>query len=68
MKDDRITVFLHWNDMTKTCYNRYKNGLNCDGCPNSIACSKQPWNKNPYGIKNIKYAMLQTLANVGEPK
>ena len=69
-KKDEISMFMHWTDLTKTCYYRYQQKLGCEGCPNNnkYICLKKPWNKNPYRIKNIKYAMLRTLANIGEPK
>lgn len=63
--DKNITMFTHWNSVTRLCYER---NMICDGCPNLSFCNIQPWNKNPYGIKNIKYATIQTLKNIGEPK
>ena len=67
--DKNITMFIHWNAVTRLCYDRHVvQNLTCDGCPNLSFCNIQPWNKNPYGIKNIKYAMIQTLKNIGEPK
>ena len=62
-------MFWKWTDLTKTCYKRYEQKLGCEGCPNNTdyVCKKPAWNKNPYGIRNIKYAMLRTLANIGEP-
>ena len=61
--------FEHWTDLTKTCYKRYKDGLSCSGCPNDTEnlCKRRPWNVNPYGIRNVRYAMIQTLKNIGEP-
>lgn len=59
--------FLKWTNLTKTCY---KYNMTCEGCPNDteFVCRKIPWNKNPYGMKNIKYATLMTLKNIGKPK
>lgn len=58
-------MYIHWNNLTKTCY---KQNMICENCPNKLICSIKPWNINPYNIKNIKYAVLKTLENVGEPK
>ncbi len=58
------SMFLHWTPITRTCYKR---GMICEGCPNLEVCSIQPWNKNPVGIKNIKYAVMRILKNIGEP-
>lgn len=68
MKEEK-QMFKTWTNLTRTCYARYKEGLGCEGCPNNtnIICNREPWNKNPYGMKNIKYAMLRTLSNIGEP-
>lgn len=66
--DKNITMFTHWNSVTRLCYDRHDKGLTCTDCPNYDFCNIRPWNVNPYGIKNIKYAMLQTLKNIGEPK
>jgi hypothetical protein len=67
--DKNITMFIHWNSVTRLCYERQvEQGLTCDGCPNLSFCNTEPWNINPYGIKNMKYAMIQTLKNIGEPK
>lgn len=59
------SVYRHWTNLTRTCY---KQKMNCTDCQNRIICSIEPWNLNPYGIKNIKYAVIRTLANIGEPK
>lgn len=61
--------FEHWNELTKTCYNRHQEGLSCLGCPNDTEnlCRRKVWNQNPYKMRNIKYAMIQTLKNIGEP-
>ena len=58
------TMFLHWNTTTKTCY---KHNMVCEGCPNKTMCEMQPWNENPLKIKNVKYATMRTLMNIGEP-
>lgn len=60
------SVYYHWTPITKFCYLR---GMKCEGCPNDneYICKKEPWNKNPYGIRNIKYAVIRTLRNIGEP-
>lgn len=41
----------------------------CKGCPNNWACNmSNSWN-NPYGIrKQVKFAVLATMANIGIPK
>ena len=62
---DKEHMFKHWNSLTKTCY---KQGMICDGCPNKYLCDIEPWNRNPYRMKNIKYAVLRTLRNIGEPE
>lgn len=61
--------FEHWTDLTKTCYKRYIEGLACKGCPNDteILCRRTPWNVNPYKMRNIRYAMIMTLKNIGKP-
>lgn len=59
------SVYFHWTPITKLCYSRQ---MNCEGCPNDYVCSLPVWNKNPYGIRNIKYAVMRTIANIGEPK
>jgi hypothetical protein len=65
-----MNSFEHWTDLTKMCYKRYQDGLSCSGCPNDTEnlCRRRPWNVNPYGIRNVRYAMIQTLKNIGEPK
>ena len=41
----------------------------CNECPyDKTLCSMHEWNTNPYGIRNIKYAVLRTLSSIGEPK
>lgn len=67
MKDEnnKITMFRHWNALTISCYKR---NMICEGCPNKKVCEIEPWNKNPLGIKNIKYAVIRTLQNIGEPE
>lgn len=65
MSDKEKKMFEHWNSVTKLCYQR---NMICTDCPNLDFCNTQPWNKNPYGIKNIKYATIMTLKNIGEPK
>ncbi len=59
--------FIRWTNLTKTCY---KHNMICDNCPNNTEylCKRKVWNKNPYHMKNIKYATLMTLKNIGEPK
>lgn len=59
--------FHKWNDLTRTCY---KHNMICENCPNNteFLCKKKPWNKNPYGMKNIKYATIMTLKYIGKPK
>ena len=59
------TMFMHWNPTTRLCYNRK---MVCEGCPNKEICDMQPWNRNPLKIKNIKYAVMRTLQNIGEPE
>lgn len=63
---DKKNMFQHWTDITRTCYDR---NMVCDGCPNNteFVCKKKAWNENPYGIKNIKYATIMTLKNIGKP-
>lgn len=63
---DVQTMFMHWTPITRECYKRK---MVCEGCPNNNerVCNKRPWNKNPLGIKNIKYAVMRTLQNIGEP-
>ena len=65
--DEHQTMFSHWTKITKTCY---EHNMICEGCPNNtnFLCKKEPWVRNPYGIKNIKYAVIRTLNNIGEPK
>lgn len=58
------TMFLHWTPITRTCYKR---GMICEGCPEKFLCDIRPWNLNPLGIKNIKYAVMRILMNIGEP-
>lgn len=58
-------MYQHWNNLTKTCY---ENNMVCTDCINKEVCSIEAWNKNPYGIKNIKYAVIRTLAEIGEPE
>lgn len=42
--------------------------MKCSSCQNEWACNmSKDWN-NPYGIKQIKFAVLATYANVGKPK
>lgn len=42
--------------------------MKCSSCQNEWACDVyKDWN-NPYGIKQIKFAVLMTYANVGKPK
>lgn len=62
--NDKERMFKHWNPSTKLCYSRK---MICQNCPNLEFCNNPPWNKNPYGIKNIKYATMQTLKNIGVP-
>lgn len=57
-------MFYHWTELAKDCYER---GMNCEGCPNDYVCSIPSWNRNPYRMRNIKYAVIQLLKNVGEP-
>lgn len=61
-------TFNHWNPSTKLCYKQHEQGKSCNGCPNFNFCMIKPWNDNPYKIKNIKYAMLMTLKNIGKPE
>lgn len=67
-KKDNQKMFQHWNPSTKLCYKQHEEGLTCETCPNLKFCETKPWNKNPYGMRNIKYAMIQTLKNIGKPE
>ena len=64
-----MNSFEHWTNLTKICYDRYLNNLGCEGCVNNTEnlCKRKPWNVNPYNIRNIKYAMIMTLRNIGAP-
>lgn len=59
--------FQHWTPITLECYKR---NMVCEGCPNNTdyLCNKPVWNNNPYRIKNIKYAVMRIIANIGEPE
>ena len=65
--NDKKRMFQHWTPITRVCYYRH---MICDGCPNDteFVCRREPWNTNPYGIRNIKYATIQILKNIGEPE
>lgn len=53
--------FLHWTPITAFCFERK---FRCKNCSERYFCEKRKIN-NIYGLKQIKYAALQTFANRG---
>ena len=56
-----------WTETTRTCY---KHKMICDGCPNAENCKiGDSWHfygrKNPYNMRNVRYAVLETIKNIG---
>ena len=53
----------YWTTLTAFCFERK---CKCEGCCEAnVACKVKPIHTNPYNIKPIKYAALQTYANIG---
>lgn len=55
--------YQSWNASTAECFHQK---LNCNCCPSRKDCQLQVMYKNPYNIRNMKYAVLMTYANIGE--
>lgn len=53
--------YKYWTTITAFCYERK---CKCENCSESYLCAKRPIN-NIYGMKPIKFAALQTFANIG---
>ena len=54
--------YQSWNTLTAECY---KNKMHCANCSNVNSCTEFEWVRNPYNIRNIKYAVLMTYSNIG---
>lgn len=53
--------YHYWTTLTAFCYERK---FKCEGCSEAYFCAKRPYD-NDYGIKPLKFAALQTYANIG---
>lgn len=53
--------YTYWTPITAFCFERK---LKCKDCSEAFLCAKRQYN-NDYGIKPIKFAALQTYANIG---
>ena len=53
--------YTHWTTLTAFCFERE---MKCKGCSEAYFCERKPFN-NDYGMKLLKYAALQTYANIG---
>lgn len=55
--------YHYWTSITAFCFERR---CKCEGCCESyVACKVEPFVYNQYGMKPVKYAALQTYANIG---
>jgi hypothetical protein len=55
--------YRYWTTLTAFCFERK---CRCEGCCEAnVACRVKPMKKVPYGMRPIKYAALQTFANIG---
>ena len=65
MKNRKTDNYQRWNPTTLLCFERK---CHCEGCSNKDACNLPVDYLNEYGILNVKYAVLQTFANIGVKK
>ena len=53
--------YMHWTPLAAFCFERK---FKCENCSEAYFCSRRPFN-NEYGMKPLKFAALQTFANIG---